>query len=41
VSPTPCGSLSSTAQLVVEISQTSQARDREKARDYAAAEVPE
>jgi len=26
--------------LVLEIAQTSQARDREKARDYATAEVP-
>lgn len=30
-----------TALLVVEVAQTSQARDREKVRDYAAAEVPE
>src|SRR5262249_10502505 len=30
-----------TALLVVEIAQTSQARDREKARDYAAADVPD
>lgn len=30
-----------TAHLVVEIAQTSQGRDREKARDYAAADVPE
>jgi Uma2 family endonuclease len=26
---------------VVEVAQTSQGRDREKARDYAAADVPE
>jgi len=30
-----------TALLVVEVAQTSEARDREKARDYAAADVPE
>jgi Uma2 family endonuclease len=30
-----------TALLVVEVAQTSQARDRDKARDYAAADVPE
>jgi Uma2 family endonuclease len=30
-----------TAQLVVEVAQTSQARDRQKARDYAEAEIPE
>jgi len=29
------------ALLVIEVAQTSQARDREKARDYAAADVPE
>lgn len=29
------------ALLVVEVAQTSQARDREKARDYASADVPE
>lgn len=31
----------SSALLVVEVAQTSQARDREKARDYAAIDVPE
>jgi Uma2 family endonuclease len=31
----------SRALLVVEVAQTSQARDREKARDYASADVPE
>ncbi|MEJ7785091.1 MAG: Uma2 family endonuclease [Solirubrobacteraceae bacterium] len=41
VSPTSRGALPTTAQLVVEIAQTSHARDREKARDYAAAGVPE
>jgi len=41
VSPTPRGTLPTTAQLVVEIAQTSHARDREKARDYATAGVPE
>ncbi len=41
VSPAPRGALPTTAQLVVEIAQTSHARDREKARDYAAAGVPE
>jgi len=30
-----------TAHLVIEVAQTSQARDREKARDYAAAGVDE
>ena len=30
-----------TAHLVVEVAQTSQARDADKARDYAAADVPE
>jgi Uma2 family endonuclease len=30
-----------TALLAVEVAQTSQARDREKERDYAAADVPE
>lgn len=30
-----------TAHLVVELAQTSQGRDREKARDYAAADVPD
>ncbi|HWH10447.1 MAG TPA: Uma2 family endonuclease [Solirubrobacteraceae bacterium] len=29
------------ALLVVEVAQTSQARDREKARDYASADVPD
>ncbi len=30
-----------TAHLVVEVAQTSQARDADKARDYAAADIPE
>jgi Uma2 family endonuclease len=41
IPPPARGKLPSTAHLVVEVSQTSQARDREKARDYAAADVTE
>lgn len=41
VSPMPRSTLPSAAQLVVEIPQTSHARDREQARDCAAAGVPE
>jgi Uma2 family endonuclease len=37
----PRSELPTTAHLVVEIAQTSQARDRDKAPDYAAAAVPE
>ena len=41
VAPLPRSTLPSTAHLVVEVAQTSQTRDAEKARDYAAADVPE
>ena len=41
VAPMRRSTLPATAHLVVEVAQTSQARDREKARDYAAAGVPE
>jgi Uma2 family endonuclease len=41
IPPPTRGTLPSTAHLVVEVSQTSQARDREKAGDYAAADVTE
>ncbi|MEJ7797193.1 MAG: Uma2 family endonuclease [Solirubrobacteraceae bacterium] len=41
VAPLPRSSLPTTAHLVVEIAQTSQARDRDKARIYAAADVSE
>jgi len=37
----PRSALPTTAHLVIEVAQTSQARDREKARDYAAAGVDE
>jgi Uma2 family endonuclease len=37
----PRSELPTSAHLVVEVAQTSQARDRDKARDYAAADVPE
>ena len=37
----PRGTLPATAHLVIEIAQTSQVRDREKASAYAAAEVAE
>jgi len=35
------GEVPATAHLVVEVADTSQARDREKARDYAAIDVPD
>ncbi len=41
VEPLPRSRQPTTALLVVEVAQTSQARDREKARDYASADVPE
>jgi Uma2 family endonuclease len=41
VEPLPRSRQPTTALLVVEVAQTSQARDRDKARDYAAADVPE
>jgi Uma2 family endonuclease len=41
IEPLPRSRQPTTALLVVEIAQTSQTRDREKARDYAAADVPE
>lgn len=41
VEPLPRSSQPSRALLVVEVAQTSQARDRDKARDYAAADIPE
>lgn len=41
VAPLPRSEQPTTAYLVVEIAQTSQARDADKARDYAAADVPE
>jgi len=41
VDPLPRSRQPATALLVVEVAQTSQARDREKARDYAVADVPE
>jgi Uma2 family endonuclease len=41
VAPLPRSKQPTTAHLVVEIAQTSQVRDREKARDYAAADVGE
>jgi Uma2 family endonuclease len=41
IEPLPRSQQPTTARLVVEIAQTSQARDREKARDYAAADVPD
>ena len=37
----PRSTLPATAHLVIEVAQTSHARDREKASDYAAAGVPE
>jgi len=37
----PRSALPATAHLVIEVAQTSQARDREKARDYALADAPE
>lgn len=41
VAPLPRNELPTTAHLVVEIAQTSHVRDREKARAYATAGVPE
>ena len=41
VEPLPRTEYPTSALLVVEVAQTSQARDRDKARDYAAADVPE
>ncbi len=41
VAPLPRSEQPTTAHLVVEVAQTSQARDAEKARDYAAADVAE
>jgi Uma2 family endonuclease len=41
VAPRPRGEQPTTAHLVIEVAQTSQARDAEKARDYAATDVPE
>ena len=41
VAPLPRCALPTTAHLCVEVAQTSQARDHEKARDYADADVPE
>jgi Uma2 family endonuclease len=41
IEPLPRSQQPTTALLVVEIAQTSQRRDREKARDYAAADVPD
>jgi Uma2 family endonuclease len=41
VDPLPRSEQPATAHLVIEVAQTSQVRDHEKARDYAAADVPE
>jgi Uma2 family endonuclease len=41
IEPLPRSQQPTTALLVVEVAQTSQRRDREKARDYAAADVPD
>lgn len=41
IGPAPRSQLATTALLVVEVAQTSQRRDREKAREYAFAKVPE
>ncbi len=41
VEPLPRSAQPTSALLVVEVAQTSQVRDREKGRDYAAAGVPE
>lgn len=41
VAPLPRSEQPKAAHLVVEVAQTSQARDAAKARDYAAADVPE
>ena len=41
VDPLPRSEQPATAHLVIEVAQSSQVRDHEKARDYAAADVPE
>jgi len=41
VEPLPRTQQPASALLVIEVAQTSQSRDRDKARDYAAADVPE
>jgi len=41
VAPLPRSAQPTTGHLVVEVAQTSQARDADKARDYAVADVPE
>ncbi|MDX6718031.1 MAG: hypothetical protein QOJ63_285 [Solirubrobacteraceae bacterium] len=41
VAPLPRSEQPSTAHLVIEVAQSSQARDHEKARDYASADVDE
>ncbi|MDQ3723929.1 MAG: Uma2 family endonuclease [Actinomycetota bacterium] len=41
VAPLPRNTLPTTAHLAVEIAQTSQSRDREKAHDYATADIAE
>ena len=41
VEPAPRSQLATTALLVIEVAQTSQRRDREKARGYAEAGVPD
>jgi Uma2 family endonuclease len=41
IDPLPRDALPHGAHLVVEVAQTSQARDVAKARDYAVADVPE
>lgn len=41
VAPLPRSAQPTTAQLVIEVAQSSQARDGDKARDYAAADVSE
>jgi Uma2 family endonuclease len=41
IAPLPRNEQPTTAHLVVEVAQSSQARDADKARDYAAADVPE
>jgi Uma2 family endonuclease len=41
IEPLPRSRQPTSALLVVEVAQTSQTRDREKARDYASADVPE
>ena len=41
IAPAPRSQLATTALLVIEVAGTSQRRDREKARDYAEAGVPD